>query len=362
MSSTTFWHRVKSVFYNDASSTLANPSADFIQSLMGFPTAAGKPVTRMTAIRVASFLSCVRMLSNDIAKYPLILRETTSTGGRIRTTPAIKEPLYSLLKDCPNQWQTSFQMRFFLASQLLTAGNCFCQKIVNQKGDILALNPLDAWRMTQKWDLSVPGKPDLYWMYADSQGTMRRFEQNEVWHTTNCNIDGGGFEGSAIIALAKEALSVLIAAEETAGRNFANGLGMGGFIAAPAESPLTEPEAQNIVDRLKKDFAGSQNAGKFTLLPGGLKWENMSYNARDSQLLESRQWNAEEIARVMGGAPLLVKLGLGEKNSTYAASSAFLEDLPQHKFASALHCHRAKHHPRPDSQERLESAQRQAQQ
>src|SRR5580700_3615901 len=115
------WDRVKSlVFTNDGStSTLANPSADFMQAMMGWPTASGKPVTRQTAMRVSSFLSCVKMLSSDIAKYPLVLRETT-TGpqGRIRTVPATQEPLYTLLKDCPNQWQTSYQMRFFLASQL----------------------------------------------------------------------------------------------------------------------------------------------------------------------------------------------------------------------------------------------------
>jgi HK97 family phage portal protein len=326
------WDRVKSlVFTNDATSTLAAPSADLIQSLMGFPTASGKAVTRLTAIRVATFLSGVKMMSSDIAKFPLILRSTTNVGGRIRTVPATTEPLYSILRDCPNQWQTSFQMRFFLASQLIMAGNCFAQIIRNQAGDVLALNPLDAWRMTQKWDLSVPGKPHLYWVFSNDSGLVR-FEQKDIWHVTNCNFEGNGVEGSAVIALAKEALSVLMAAEETAGRNFANGLGMGGFITFPVDSPLTEPQAQNVVDRLKKDFSGSQNAGKFTILPGGGQWQNMTFNAKDSQLLESRQWNAQEVARVLGGAPLIVKLGLNEANSTYASTSAFIEDY----FNSAL--------------------------
>jgi HK97 family phage portal protein len=330
------WDRVKSlVFTNDASSTLASPSADLIQSLMGFPTASGKAVTRLTAIRVATFLSGVKMMSSDIAKYPLILRSTTNVGGRIRTVPAVDEPLYPILRDCPNQWQTSFQMRFFLASQLLMAGNSFCQIIRNRAGDILALNPLDAWRMTQKWDLSVPGKPHLYWVFSNDTGLVT-FEQQDIWHVTNCNFEGNGVEGSAIIALAKEALSVLMAAEETAGRNFANGLGMGGFITFPVDSPLTEPQAQNVVDRLKKDFSGSQNAGKFTILPGGGQWQNMTFNAKDSQLLESRQWNAQEVARVLGGAALITKLGLNESNSTYASTSAFLEDY--HNTALLPHC------------------------
>src|ERR1017187_3870111 len=79
--------------------TLASPSPDLVQSLMGFPAAAGKIVTRATAIRVAAFLSGVKMLCNDMAKMPLVLRSTTTKSGRVRTVPALDEPLYTILKD-----------------------------------------------------------------------------------------------------------------------------------------------------------------------------------------------------------------------------------------------------------------------
>lgn len=317
------------------SSTLAAPSADLVQALMGFPAAAGKPVTRATAIRVAAVLSSVKMLANDIAKMPLILRETKEVNGRQRTQAAIDNPLYTLLRDVPNRWQTSYQLRWFLASQLVMNGNCFCQKITDQKGDIIELVPLNAWSMAVKWDYNDPKAqvasdgsktPVLKWRYECGDGRFREFYQEDMWHVSAHNLEGVGIEGASLIALAKEAISVLIAAEETAGRNFANGLGMGGFISFPADSPLTEPQAQDVVDRLKKDFSGSQNAGKFSILPGGGTWQKMTFNAQESQLIESRKWNEETIARLFGGAPLVVKLGLGQQNSTYASSSAFLDE------------------------------------
>ena|ERR1700723_990443 len=318
------WAAIK----NDTS-TLANPSAELVASLVGFPTAAGKIVTRETALRVAAFLSGVKTLSNDVSKMPLVLRSRSTVGGRVRTQPAVKNPVYTLLAHCPNEWHTAYQLKWYLVSQLIMSGNCFTQIIRDGKGDILALNPLSAWFMQQRWDRSVPGKPVLYWLYSDGHNTERRFEQKEIWHTSNINFQGSGIEGSAIIVLAKEALSVLMAAEETAGRQFANGLGMGGFISFPVDSGLTEPEAQNVVDRLKKDFSGSQNAGKFTILPGGGTWQKMSFNAQESQLLESRKWNEESVVRLLGGAPLLCKLGLGSQTSTYAATSAQIEDYFQ---------------------------------
>jgi HK97 family phage portal protein len=310
---------------NDVS-TLASPSADLIQSLIGFPTSSGKVVTRETATRVASFLAGAKMLASDLAKMPLILRQTSMIDGRRRTEPALDNSLYSLLKDCPNQWMTSYQLRFFLAFQLVTNSNCFCQIIRNAKGDILSLNPLNAWYVTQKWDRSIPGQPVLYWMYTDGMGNTRRFEQQDIWHTTSLNIEGAGVEGTAVTALAKEALSLMMASDEVAGRFFANGLGVHGFLTSPPGVDITEPQAQNVVDRLKRDFSGSRNSGKFTFLPGGVKYEKMQLTAVEGQLLESRQWNAEEVIRVLGGAPLLVKLGYGDKNQTYASSSAFLDE------------------------------------
>jgi HK97 family phage portal protein len=309
----------------DGSSTLASPSADLVQALLGFPAAAGKPVTRVTATRVAAFLSGVKMLANDTAKMPLILRETLVVKGHQRTQPAIEDPLYPILKDCPNDWQTSYQLRWFLVSQLVMQGNCYCQKITDQAGDIIGLNPLDAWNMAPHWNHDT-NPPTLTFRHTDGLGKVREFKPSDLWHVTNTNIEGNGVVGASVIALAKEALSVLMAAEETAGRNFANGLGMGGFISFPAETDVDEKQAQKVVDDLKKNFSGSQNAGKFSALPGGGTWQKMTFNAQESQLLESRKWNEQEVVRLLGGAPLLVKLGLSEKENTYASSSAFLDE------------------------------------
>jgi HK97 family phage portal protein len=294
---------------------------------VGLPAAAGKVVTRETALRVAAFLGGVKMLSNDIAKMPLILRETKTTGGRIRTQPAIENPLYTLLKDCPNTYQTSYQMRWFLASQLIMASNCYCQKLTDQAGDVIGLVPLNAWNMAPHWDRTT-AVPTLKYRYTNAgQGGMTEFTQDQIWHVSAMNFEGFGLEGSPTIVLAKEALSILMAAEEVAGRNFANGLGMGGFISFPdMDNAPDEKQAQDIVDRLRREFSGSQNAGKFTMIPGGGKFEKMNYNAQESQLLESRKWSEQEVVRLLGGAPLMVKMGLGEQNSTYASSSAFLDE------------------------------------
>src|SRR5882724_8932835 len=183
-----------------ATSTLADPSVDLIQALVGLPTAAGKPVTRYTAVRIAAFMSGVKMLAQDLAKMPLILRETQTVNDRQRTVPAINDPLYPILMHCPNDWQTSYEMRFFLATQLLMSGNCYCQKITDQTGKVIKLIPLNAWGMSLDWDLSDRKNPVPLWRYED-QSNRRVFKSGELWRVTNVNIDGNGVTGTAIIAL-----------------------------------------------------------------------------------------------------------------------------------------------------------------
>jgi HK97 family phage portal protein len=331
-------------FKMSGASTLTSPTAEFTQALLGFPASAGKPVTRATAIRVAAVLTCIKTVAQDIAKMPLPLREVTTTAGRQRTQLAVDNPLYPLFMYSPNRWQTSYEARFFQATQLLTNGNSFFQKICDQKGDVVELIPLNAWSMAVRWDADAPlvnawgakiteidkntGRKVLVpcWEYFDGQDKVIKFYQPDLWHTTYLNLEGIGIEGASMVALGKEAISLLIAAEEYAGRNFANGLGMGGFISFPPEVDMDEVQQQNVIDRLKKDFSGSQNAGKFTMIPHGGKWEKMTFNAQESQVLDSRKWNEETIARMYGGAPLVVKLGYGQQNSTYASSSAFLDE------------------------------------
>lgn len=300
--------------------TLADP--ELARALVGRVTAAGKPVTKDTAIRCASFFSGVKMLANDIAKMPVVLYQRDQIAGRQRTSKAINDSRYSILKDVPNPWLTAFQLRWMQIFHLLCEGNFYIQKVEDSTGRLLQLMPLNPWCVRKRWERSQQG-PAIFFDYDDG-ATKQSFTQDQIWWGSMLNCYG--IDGIAIIALAKEALSVMMASDEVAGKYFANGMFASGFVTADKDAEIDPVEAQDLVDKLAKFYAGSGNAGKFTFMPYGATFQKMVFTAEESQLLESRKWNAEEVVRELGGAPLLVKLGYGEKNSTYAASSSFLEE------------------------------------
>lgn len=310
-------------------STLDSPSPELVQSLVGLPTAAGVTVTRARAIRCVSFLAAVKMLANDIAKMPLPLLETTEKAGKQSTRKAISHPLYPILKDVPNPWMTAYQMAWSNAFNLITSGNFYVQKIKDQAGTLTGLMPLNPWAMVPRWDFRGP-LPIRTYDYQEG-ANRRTFANEEIWTCSHMGMVGT--DGQAIIALAKDALSIMIASDETAGGFFKRGLNMHGFLTSSnPDMVVDEKQAQDVVDRLGRSFSGSSQAGGLSYLPGGVKYEKMSFTAVEGQLLESRKWNAQEIARLLGGAPLVVKLGYGESNSTYASSAAFLEEY----FSTAL--------------------------
>ena len=92
--------------------------------------------------------------------------------------------------------------------------------------------------------------------------------------------------------------------EEHGNRLFANGARPSGVLQT--DQQLT-PEA---FDRLKEDFqsdySGLNNAHKPMILEMGLQWKPISLNAEDSQFLESRKYQRNEICAIYRVPPHLV--------------------------------------------------------
>ena len=87
----------------------------------------------------------VRILSKSIVRLPVHIYKYTDSGSKEK---AINHPLYQLIHDEPNPEMTSFVFRETLMTHLLLYGNACAQIIRNGKGEIIALYPLMANRMS----------------------------------------------------------------------------------------------------------------------------------------------------------------------------------------------------------------------
>lgn len=263
-------------------------------------TQAGKVVNERTAMQQTAVYTCIRILSESIAGLPLHLYRYTKDGGKEK---AIDHPLFFLLHDEPNPEMSSFVFRETLMTHLLLYGNCYCQIIRNGRGDVTALYPLMANRMRVDRD----SNGQLYYEYqrtTDEAPTMKGntviLSPHDVLHVPALGFDG--LIGYSPIAMAKNAVGLSIAAEEYGAKFFANGATPGGVL----EHPGVVKNPKSLRDSWNAAFGGSSNSNRVAVLEEGLKYTPISISPSDSQFLETRKFQVDEIARIFRIPPHMV--------------------------------------------------------
>lgn len=261
---------------------------------------AGKNVNEMSAMQMTAVYSCVRILSEAIAGLPLHLY---SYEGNQSKKKAVDHPLYLLMHDEPNPEMTSFVLRETLMTHLLLWGNAYAQIVRNGRGDVVALYPLMPNRM--KVDRDENG--NLYYEYTVSAGDGPNVKGQsvilppaQVLHIPGLGFDG--LVGYSPIAMAKNAIGMSMACEEYGAKFFANGANPGGVL----EHPGTVKDPDRIRDSWHKAFGGSQNAGKVAVLEEGMKYTPISISPEQSQFLETRKFQINEIARIFRIPPHMI--------------------------------------------------------
>jgi len=153
------------------------------------------------------------------------------------------------------------------------------------------------------WIMSDPATGD-YWLTVNGE----MYGPSDLLHVNYGNRSGEAL-GRGILAQYCDWLGGAIAAEYHAGSYFAGGA----LPPAVLQSPqvLTQTQA----DELKGAWRSVANTREPVILPMGYVLTPLVSNAEQNQLVQSRQWNAEAIAMMLGIPPY--KLGLPGTTMTY---------------------------------------------
>ncbi|WCK73140.1 phage portal protein [Agrobacterium tumefaciens] len=263
----------------------------------GHESGSGATVTVETAMRNTSLFRAFSLISNAIGMLPFQLIDENTKEK------ATDHPLYRVLHRQPNNWQTAFDFRVLMQLRALAHGNAYAliirgQNIKTGRRAVSRLIPLDPERVTpiQNPDWSVS------YRYQPKSGSQKLYAGEEIFHLRGISIDG--INGISLVKQARDAIGIALSAELAAARIFKNGSMVGGALEHPGKL------SDEAFERLKSSLAekeGAENAGKNMILEEGLKYSKRDTNAKDSQLIEARKMQVEEIARVTGvPRPLLM--------------------------------------------------------
>jgi len=250
-----------------------------------YDTYTGKQVSSQKAMRLTAVFGCIRVLSESIGMLPCNLYKATDRGKE----KATKEQLFKLLSLKPNGYMTPQEFWELLVVCLCLRGNFYAYK-VKALGEVVELLPLDPGCVQPK--LNSQWQPVYQVTFPD--GSTDVLGQDDIWHVRILTLDG--LVGLNPIAYAREAISLGMATEEHGSRLFSNGAVTSGVLRT--EQTLTD----QAYARLRKDFedrhTGLGNAHRPMILEMGLDWKAMGLNAEDSQFLETRKFQLEEICRL----------------------------------------------------------------
>lgn len=255
-------------------------------------TQSGATVNDSTALCQSAVYACVRTLSQSVAGLPLKVYETDGV-----TRKAVDHPLNRLLGVSPNGEQTAFELREFQMTCLGLRGNAYAQKRLDGRGRVGEINPLNAAYMNVDRDQS--GK--LVFDYQET-GSARTFTDSEIWRIASLGTDG--VTGLSPIALARETIGTSIATQGHGASTFKNGVNPS--IVLGMEGALDDKAFERLREQLENGSAGYGNAGKPFIAEHGMKPYAISMSNRDAQFLESRKFEAEEIARWYGVPPHMI--------------------------------------------------------
>ena len=159
----------------------------------------GVEITSEGALASSTVTACCRLLSESVASLPLFVYRRTANGKERATD----HPLYKILHDKPNKYQTSYNWRAHMMTSVLLTGNSYSVVESDLQGRIIALWPLDSSRVTIKaeggelfYETRIGGEP-------------RRYGYEEILHVRGPSMDG--IVGLSIIKLAKQGIGLDLA-------------------------------------------------------------------------------------------------------------------------------------------------------
>jgi HK97 family phage portal protein len=279
----------------------------------GKRSASGIRVTPSSALTCSPMWRGMTLVCNYVGKVPLYLYERLDDDTKQR---AKKHPAYKLGLRKPNRLQTAYV--FKQAMQMLAIGHGNSYAYIFRKGSGA---PEEVLMLDQQATYPVMHKGQL--LYVTTVGNRQRnLMPEDVIHIRGI---GDGFMGLSMFDKARESLGRVLAAQKFGAKFFANGARASGVLMTPGS--MRPDAAQNLLKDFEKKQSGLDNAHRTILLEEGAKYQQITVNPDDAQMIETAELGIRDVANWLGVPPH--KLGDSSRqgyNSLEMENQSFLDD------------------------------------
>lgn len=281
------WQRISSVFRPRAQGGAITSSQELFNYLLGrgYEADSGALVTADSAMRTSTVYSCVKLLSEDIAKLPLHVYERMPRGKR----RVDQHWLVDLVRR-PNPWQTEFEFREMQQAHTELVGEFIALKTV-VRGEVRELLPLPPHRVVEVRQLP---NYRLVYKLAMPNGTLVDAPMEAIYHVRGLSVDG--IRGVSPIDYQREAIGLNVQLTKYGAKLFKNGALIGGMLEHPGPAPMSDDAYKRLKESFQEQYTGIDSSHKTVLLEEGTTYKAIAMKAQEAQYLESRKFSRSEIA------------------------------------------------------------------
>lgn len=258
-------------------------------------------VDRDTVLSYSTVYACITLIAQDIGKLRIKLVEQKASGIWKETT----SPLFTPLLRKPNEFQNRIKFVEYWVSSKLIHGNAYALKVRDGIGTVRKLYILDPTRVLPL--VSDDGSV-FYELKTDALSELREkviVPASEIIHDPMVTLFHPLIGITPIYACGLAATQG-VNIQRNSSRFFENQSQPGGILTAPGE--IGDDTAARLKTYWQENFTGD-NAGNIAVVGDGLKYEPLTINAVDAQLIDQLKMSAETVCSVFHVPGFMVGVG-----------------------------------------------------
>lgn len=248
------------------------------------------------AMNISAVYRAVEIISDSCAILPIQIKVKNTTHKEEVESHPVKFAI-------ENGYLTRYNFIKLLIQNVLLKGNGFAYINRGEDGTVTDLIYLDSNDVQINYNKS---KGELY--YTCNLISNKRIEPCNMIHLVKNSTDG--VNGLSVISYANRTIKISNNTENSAYNFFNNGCNLAGILTVQGQ--LSQQQRTDI--RNSWNQAYTNGGSGLAILQGNMEYKPVQVSAEDAQLLETRMYNIQDIARFFGISPVL----LGDlSNSSY---------------------------------------------
>lgn len=242
-------------------------------------------VSAETAMKLAAVYACIYVLSSNIAQMPLhVMRKSNN-----KVEPARDHPVFYLVHDEPNIWQTSYKWRELKQRHILGWGNGYTLVKRGRRGEVTSLECCNPWETT----LLNTGGRHTYGVYND-EGAFA-ISPDDMIHVRA--LGNNQKMGLSPILQHAETIGMGMSGQKYTSSFFNGNARPAGIISVKNE--LNDQSWTRLKNMWQKAVAALRSQeNKTMLLPAQLDYKALTVSPVDAQLIDMMKLNRSMIAGI----------------------------------------------------------------